>query len=64
MKVTTYHVGRAEIRIYRPELTKDEQEKRERKVQTALQVVGKYIEETRGRYVNGNSNQTRDFNKE
>lgn len=60
MIVREYQLGNAEIRIYRPKLTDAERERRERRILTTLQQVGRSIAETR-RDTNGNMHTTRDF---
>lgn len=55
MVVTKYKLGNVEIRVYRPELSDEKREQREKHIETALQLVGKSIVETR-RDTNGNNN--------
>lgn len=53
MVVTEYKLGKAEIRVYRPKLSDEQREQREKQLLITLQTVGKAIAETR-RDTNGN----------
>lgn len=63
MIVTEYKLRNVEIRVYRPELSDEKREQRERQIETALQLVGKSIVETR-RDTNGDNDKTRNIAKE
>lgn len=43
MTITTYQRGNAEIVVYRPTLTKEEEEKRNRRIVTALEQYGRAV---------------------
>jgi hypothetical protein len=49
MKENTYTYGNATIVTYRPELTEQEQKKRERQIETALQILGKELVERKAK---------------
>lgn len=59
MNVKEYRYGNAIIRIYRPELSKNDQIKQERNVLIALEQFGKAMEENQ----NGNFNKSRSIKK-
>lgn len=63
MIVTEYEIGRAKISVYRPVLSDEEREQREKRILTALQLVGRSVAKTR-RDTNGDNDQTRDNTKE
>lgn len=63
MIVTEYEIGRAKISVYRPVLSDEEREQREKQILTALQLVGRSVAKTR-RDTNGDNDQTRDNTKE
>ena len=54
MEVKEYTYGQASIFVYRPKLTNAELERRQNVIKSALQQIGKEIQ-------NGNSNQSRNF---
>lgn len=59
MNVKEYRYGNAIVRIYRPELSKNDQIKQERNVLIALEQFGKAMEENQ----NGNFNKSRSIKK-
>ena len=60
MTTREYQYGNATIKMYRPELTKQQQIKQERNILIAIQQIGKEMKENE----HGNSNTSRNIRKE